>query len=165
MSKKKVIYIIFVVVVAIGAFFYKNYFVSKSKNEIAYFMQTTKEQNPNIKKDPKVNDVVLPKLFGTLIITSGAPNSHDMANGIVCMENVNSLDKVDLFMPDMGHGSEPPKVTSIATPHEFLKFNQSVPNFGCVSVDSMQLFMPGTWQVRVFYKDGTIGIFSLDLKK
>ena len=172
MFKSKVLPIVLVLLIIGGVVFYKKYPVHKMGNEIAYLMQITSGQTPPpapANKTAKNSAVVppppLPKLFGTLIITSGVPNSQDMANGLLCLENAKNLEKVDLFMPDMGHGSEPPKVTPIGVPEEFSKYNKTGSNFGCYSVESMQLFMPGSWQVRVFYKDGIIGIFSINLDK
>ena len=105
------------------------------------------------------------KLFGNLEITSGMLDSRAMANSILCIENSDNFSKLDLFMPDMGHGSAPPKVTEISIPSDFIQKAKTVSQLGCFSVEGMQLFMPGLWQVRVFYKDDTIGLFNLNLKK
>jgi hypothetical protein len=149
MFKSKIFYL-FILLTAIlfGGFIYKKYFFHQAKNQTAYLMKSDSN-----------------KLFGTLIITSGTPISQEMSNGFLCIENMSQLDKVDLFMADMGHGSEPPKVTHISTPSELLRYQNTVTDFGCFSIESMQLFMPGTWQVRVFYKNNTMGIFTLNLEK
>lgn len=179
MFKSKLFYVVSILVVAAAIFFYKYYRSEKLNNEVAYFMQTTSAPslplNNALKKPPSpvppasttknTPPAVLPKLFGVMMIISGIPNSQEMVNGIVCLENAPNLDKVDLYMPDMGHGSEPPKVTAVHTPDELLKYQKEVPHFGCYLVESMQLFMPGTWQVRIFYKNGATGLFTIDLKK
>jgi len=149
MFKSKLLYFVLVLLIVTGIVFYRTYHVQKANNEIAYLMQVSNGQS---------------KLFGTLIITSGTPNSQDMANGFLCLDNGKNIEKVDLYMPAMGHGSEPPKVTPAAIPKEFAKYDKEGSNFACYSIESMQLFMPGSWQVRAFYKDGIMGIFSIDLK-
>lgn len=164
MFKSKLFFIILIVVIIVSVLIYKKYHSNKADNEVAYLMLTTNGQNSPANNATK-NNATPKKLFGTMILISGKANSQDMANGIVCLENAKDLDKVDLFMPDMGHGSEPPKVTPINVPNEFSKYNKTISNFGCYSVESMQLFMPGFWQVRIFYKDGTMGIFGLNLNK
>ncbi|MES2615125.1 MAG: hypothetical protein V4591_06910 [Bdellovibrionota bacterium] len=164
MFKSKYFYLVLVFLIGAAAVYYKTSRMRKANNEVAYLMQTVAAPTttPN---SPTTNTNTAPKLFGSLLITNGIPNSQNMANGVLCLENANNLDKVDLFMPDMGHGSEPPKVTPTDAPKELLNYQKTVPHFGCYLVESMQLFMPGVWQVRAFYKDGTSGIFTLDLKK
>ncbi len=156
MLKSKLFYVIFALILVAIIILYKKNFFHKEKNEVAYFMDTTSEQK---------NSAQQTKLFGTLIMTSGLPNSENMASGLLCVENSKNLEKVDLYMPDMGHGSEPPILTSTHTPNNFLEYSKTKSHFGCYSITSMQLFMPGLWQVRVFYKDGVTGIFSIKLEK
>jgi hypothetical protein len=166
MFKSKVFYVVLILAVLVAIFVYRKFYSSRTDNETAYFMQTTMGQ-PTAASHPEKGEkpASLPKLFGALLITSGTLNSQDMANGLLCIENANNLEKVDLFMPDMGHGSEPPKVTPANVPSELSHYRKTTAHFGCFAVESMQLFMPGTWQVRAFYKDGVVGIFTLDLKK
>ncbi len=147
MLKTKWFYFLIILLIGASFFIYKKCHVPQVKDEAAFFMKAPKKE------------------FGVLMITSGIPDSQNMASGIVCVENAPSVNKIDLFMPDMGHGSEPPKVTSSPVPKEFFKYNNSVPNFGCYTIESMQLFMPGMWQVRVFYKEGAMGIFTVNLEK
>lgn len=168
MFRSKWFFIILILSTSItGIVIYKRFNFHKNKNEVAYIMQTSQNQNmpTNTRDNNKSVIVNSKKIFGNLIITNGVPSSQDMASGVLCIENSSNLEKVDLYMPDMGHGSEPPKVTSIKIPIDFVNYSKSVPNFGCYSVESMQLFMPGIWQVRVFYKDGNTGIFTIELNK
>ena len=75
--------------------------------------------------------------------------------------------QIDICEQLQGHGSEPPKVTQISVPAQFAKYKSSIANLGCYSIESMQIFMPGTWQVRIFNKgkEGAVGIFTLNLLK
>jgi hypothetical protein len=165
MFKSKLFYLILIILILSGIFIFQKYAHVENKNQIAYLMETTTSQNLAGNSAQKNESPTQIKRYGSLVILSGEPNSQNMANALLCVENSNDIDKVDLFMPDMGHGSEPPKVTSALVPKEFSKQLNTIPNFGCYSVESMQLFMPGTWQVRAFYKDGVVGIFTLMLKK
>lgn len=102
--------------------------------------------------------------FGQLTFIGGEPNSKDLAQAIMCADQVNEIEKVDLYMPDMGHGSQPPQVSPYnEVPEELATKAKENPFFGCIHISQMQLYMPGLWQVRVFYKDGTVGLFSLNL--
>lgn len=104
------------------------------------------------------------KVQGELLIISGELSSKVMATGVLCLEDANQVNKVDLFMPDMGHGSQPPKVTPTSLPTELSGEGKGA-RFGCLKVEGMQLFMPGLWQVRVFYQSGASGFFNLDVKR
>jgi hypothetical protein len=104
-------------------------------------------------------------LYGVLHITSPVLTSRQMLEGILCVENVSDVSKIDLFMPDMGHGSQPPVVArSYGIPSEFLAGSQGKKDFGCYKVSQMQLYMSGLWQVRVLYKNKTMGTFSVQLE-
>ena len=150
MFKSKIFYVVLILVLVSAFFVYKKVAKKNNSNEVAYFMKPTDQ-----------------KLWGVLVLTSGVPDSQNMANGFLCLEQASQLEKVDLYMPDMGHGSEPPKVTQISVPAQFAKYNSSIANLGCYSIESMQIFMPGTWQVRIFNKgkEGAVGIFTLNLLK
>ncbi len=166
MFKSKLFYAIFVIVmIVLGFFYYKKYRSRPVQNEAAYFMRL--QPITPLPSATTTKTVVEPQkqLLGILILTSGIPTSLDMVNGVLCLENSSHLDKVEIYMPDMGHGGEPPKVTATNIPKELVKYKQSIADFGCYSIESMQLFMPGLWQVRPFYKDGAMGVFNVDLKK
>lgn len=98
------------------------------------------------------------------LILSTKPTSKDMVSGTICLEQISKVTKVDLFMPDMGHGSAPPEVSKTTIPDAFSD-QKDKPDFGCLQVDHMELFMPGLWQVRVFHDNGVFGIFDLNLQK
>jgi len=107
-----------------------------------------------------------PAHFGTIEFTNGKPVSANMAKAILCADHVGDIAKVDLYMPDMGHGSQPPVVAKALTiPTQLQEQAAQDKSFGCLTVESMQLFMAGLWQVRAFYNDGTVGIFDVSLEK
>lgn len=130
---------------AFATYFYKN----KKSAVYTYSMKTVPEQ----KSEP---------LFGTLLLTA-LPTSKNMSFGTLCLDHVQNVKKVDLFMPDMGHGSAPPIVSQTKIPDQLSDKEKGNTDFGCLKIDSMQLFMPGLWQVRVFDDHGVVGIFDLDL--
>lgn len=91
------------------------------------------------------------------------PNSKDMAAALVCAEQIAKVEKVDLYMSDMGHGSQPPILSKGNIPANLKNHSSSEIGFGCLNITSMQLFMPGNWQVRLFYNDGKVGLFHIDV--
>lgn len=128
---------------------------------IAHFVQRREHRSTVYQMFQKEGNT---KVQGELLMISGVLNSKMMATGVLCVEDANQVTKVDLFMPDMGHGSQPPKVTPTSLPEE-LSGDGRGPHFGCLKVESMQLFMPGLWQMRVFYQSGAVGLFNLDVKR
>ncbi|BBH52901.1 hypothetical protein [Fluviispira sanaruensis] len=111
--------------------------------------------------------------FGSLSFIGSEPNSKDMAQAILCVDQVADIEKIDLYMPDMGHGTQPPVVNkhediSVAFKDKIsaaLKEKAAAnPYFGCIHISAMQLYMPGLWQVRVFYKNDTVGLFDFNIK-
>jgi hypothetical protein len=93
------------------------------------------------------------------------PNSKNMASAIVCAEQVSNIDKVDLYMPDMGHGSQPPIVLNGDIPSKLKSRASEEIGFGCLNLSGLQLFMPGNWQLRVFYQNGKVGLFNINISE
>ena len=104
------------------------------------------------------------KYLGLLQFKS-KPDSKNMASALICAEQVAKIDKVDLYMPDMGHGSQPPTVAKGEIPSNLQSHASEGIGFGCLNIGSMQLFMPGSWQVRLFYNDGKVGLFNIEIKE
>ncbi len=140
---------LFMIVLGSGYFVYKKYFFAKSKDETAFFMQMSKKGES--------------KSFGIFLAQGTHFTSRDMANGVLCLERAADVEKIDLFMPDMGHGSEPPVVSQVSVPKELINYGLNMPNYGCFSIKKMQLFMPGLWQLRVIFKDKNLGIFNINI--
>lgn len=164
---RKFIYIILAFIVVFSALtLYKvKGKLSVDGKEIHYMMATTlvsKEGKPLASVNPK--DPLL-KREGHLMIESEVPNSQNMAKGVMCVQNSSQLDKVDLYMPDMGHGSQPPVVKKADVPSQYKEIGKSLPDFGCFQLESMQFFMSGHWQVRVFFKDQMMGYFDVKVEK
>ena len=103
-------------------------------------------------------------LFLSIILVGASNLAMSQVQFALGLKGGLNLSKVDLYMPNMGHGSEPPKVTTHDVPQELSQFSKKTNGFGCYLVDSMQLFMPGKWQVRAFYKNGDEGIFNLEVQ-
>ncbi len=91
------------------------------------------------------------------------PNSKNMSESLVCVQQAQAVDKIDLYMPDMGHGSQPPTIHSVDIPRNMMSKSSSEIHLGCFKLENMQLFMTGDWQVRVFYNDGYLGIFDIQI--
>lgn len=123
-------------------------FKKEADNPYTYQMQSSQQEK----------EVV----FGKLILAAN-PISKDMASGTLCLDGISKVKKVDLFMPDMGHGSAPPMVSVMDTPKSFFIEKQGKKDFGCLKIERMELFMPGLWQVRVFSDVGQMGYFDLNL--
>lgn len=101
---------------------------------------------------------------GMLGIQSKELNSQTLLQGVLCVGQASEVVKVDLFMPDMGHGSSPPVLSKTKELPPAL--NVDSPNkvdYGCFNISKMEMFMPGLWQVRVFYKTAKPGIFNVNL--
>lgn len=104
-----------------------------------------------------------PPRFGTLFFPDHPPTTATKATAQLCLEQASLFEKADLYMPDMGHGSEPLGVQRIDPPPALASLASGYADFGCYTVTNMAFFMPGTWHVRVFYKDGVAGFFSTTL--
>ena len=102
------------------------------------------------------------KAFGVLQFFS-KPNSKNMSQSILCVQDHQIVDKIDLYMPDMGHGSQPPTIEKIEMPSNIRSKASSEIQLGCFKLDNMQLFMTGDWQIRVFYQNGNLGLFDLKI--
>lgn len=149
-----------IIVLIIGAIlvFYLN---NKKSLEFNYSMLTKLY-------DEKTGEVImdtekLPNHYFGLLQFKTKPNTKDMAQAIVCAEDISNVNKVDLYMPEMGHGSQPPMVANDSVPTNLREHVSKRNGFGCLKIENMQLFMPGLWQVRIFYKNGTVGLFHLDI--
>ncbi|WP_186643792.1 hypothetical protein [Fluviispira vulneris] len=143
---------------------------SEKSNEL---LMTTSIYNKETGKLDEAPSHTPESYFGSLTFIGNEPNSKDMAQAILCVDQVADIEKIDLYMPDMGHGTQPPVVNK----HEDMpvaykdkisdKLKEKAaanPYFGCVHISSMQLYMPGLWQVRVFYKNDTVGLFDFNIK-
>ena len=102
------------------------------------------------------------KVFGVLQFFS-RPNSKNMSQSILCVQDHQIVDKIDLYMPDMGHGSQPPTTEKIEIPGKIRSKASTEIQLGCFKLDNMQLFMTGDWQIRVFYQNGNLGLFDLKI--
>lgn len=91
------------------------------------------------------------------------PNSKNMSTALLCVQQSKLVDKVDLYMPDMGHGSQPPTIQSIEIPANIKTKAPNGNDLGCFKVENMQLFMTGPWQMRVFYQNGILGYFDISI--
>lgn len=104
--------------------------------------------------------------IGMLGIESTELNSQTLLQGVLCVNHSSDVIKVDLFMPDMGHGSSPPVLSKMNNTPSMLDFeNAKKFDYACFHISKMEMFMPGLWQVRVFYKSGDIGVFDVNLEK
>ncbi len=74
---------------------------------------------------------------GSFIMKVFRPNAHD---GTVVAVDVTPA--VVLWMPDMGHGSAPTKITRL--------------DIGTYRVDNVVFIMPGKWQIKFQLKEGTV---------
>lgn len=102
---------------------------------------------------------------GRLGIQSKEITSQTLMQGVVCVNNAENVSKIDLFMPDMGHGSSPPVLSkSTVIPKTLSIESQQATDFGCFNISKMEMFMPGLWQVRVFYKSGELAYFNVPVK-
>lgn len=105
-------------------------------------------------------------LIGILGIQSTEISSETLMYGFICVNYASDVSKVDLFMPDMGHGSSPPVVSKLdEIPKGFKIPSTQASDYGCFNISKIEMFMPGIWQVRVFYKSHSEGIFTVDVKK
>ena len=71
----------------------------------------------------------------------------------ICGADSKNIKKINLFMPEMHHGSSIPTITK----------DESSPD--CLKINNMDFFMEGHWNVRIFYKNGSKCIVSVDVKK
>lgn len=106
------------------------------------------------------------EIDGKLWIQSKELRSDTLMTGILCVTHATDVVKVDLFMPDMGHGSSPPVVKkSDQIPKELEMGHLNSLDYGCFNISKIEMFMPGLWQVRVFYKSYEEAIFAVDIKE
>jgi hypothetical protein len=68
-------------------------------------------------------------------------------------------------MPDMGHGAQPPIVKHGVIPSNLKHHTTDGMELNCMNVVNMQLFMPGLWQIRLFYNNGKVGLFNVELSE
>lgn len=110
-------------------------------------------------------DALNPSKYLGLLQFKSKPDSKNMASALICAEQVAKIEKVDLYMPDMGHGSQPPTVSAGKIPSNLQSHASEGIGFGCLNIENMQLFMPGSWQVRLFYSDRKVGLFQVEIKE
>ncbi|APJ03529.1 hypothetical protein [Silvanigrella aquatica] len=161
MSKfPKIILIFGIFVLIIGAIF-----ISIKKQEKPVDFEYSMKTGDYDKATGKVThqDSVDPSKYLGMLQFNAKPDSKNMATALVCAEQVAKIEKVDLYMPDMGHGSQPPTVAKGNIPSNLQSQAGSGIGFGCLNISNMQLFMPGLWQVRLFYSDGKVGLFNVEI--
>jgi hypothetical protein len=127
---------------------------------LAYY-KTQKNKNKFIFSFEKNSENI-----GKLWIQSDEISSDTLMLGVLCVSHASDVSKVDLFMPDMGHGSSPPVVVKLDHVPEVLNIlpiNHS--DYGCFKISKIEMFMPGVWQVRVFYKSYMESVFTIDVKR
>lgn len=156
----KIILILGILIGIIGAVLV--YLKNKEKPLNFEYSMKTSTYNKNAGKVLDVNPSIPPKYLGTLQFKT-KPNSKNMASALICVEQYKNIEKVDLYMPDMGHGSQPPTVVAGQVPANLQSQASEGIGFGCLTLDNMQLFMTGLWQVRVFYFDGSVGLFDFQI--
>ncbi len=147
-SRKKLFFWIIVIAVAIIGYVYfsqrKQH--AEPKMYYSYTMQSTTST-------------------GALGIHSTELTSQTLLSGTLCVGEASKISKIDLYMPDMGHGSSPPVVSKTAKVPSKLKAYSTKTDYGCYNISKMEMFMPGLWQVRVFYENGNSGTFDITLNK
>ena len=162
MSKISKIILIFGIVVAmVGGIL----LLIKSKNSSSHFeytMATVTYDKKSGTVNPSSEKATHSKYLGMLVFMA-QPDSKIMATALACVEEVANVEKVDLYMPDMGHGSQLPTVSLAEVPKNLKILASAGIGFGCLNIGSMQLFMAGLWQVRLFYKNGYVGLFNVEV--
>ncbi|WGL59568.1 hypothetical protein QEJ31_13640 [Pigmentibacter sp. JX0631] len=149
---------IIVAVIALVLLFFKKG-ETKPLIEISMHLATYDKKSGNVENlSPNHNQ----KAFGILQFFS-KPNSKNMSQSILCVQDHQIVDKIDLYMPDMGHGSQPPTIEKTDIPSNIRSKASSEIQLGCFKLDNMQLFMTGDWQIRVFYQNGNLGLFDLKI--
>jgi hypothetical protein len=77
------------------------------------------------------------------------PVTTKTALAFLCTDYPAQVTQAKLWMPDMGHGSGPTKLTSIGDT--------------CTKVEKINFLMDGTWEMRVKLSDNDSGVFSFDV--
>lgn len=89
-------------------------------------------------------------MHGTLTFV-GSQVSMQTTSALLCSDSSAVLKKAVLWMPHMGHGSSPTRVTP---------YQQKA---GCFVVDEIEFLMPGLWEVRAQFSDGDAATFSFQV--
>ena len=77
----------------------------------------------------------------TVAITFPSPSvSSSTTTATVCVDSDRAIEEVAPWMPDMGHGTSPTRVTRLSPT--------------CHAVEDLDLFMPGPWEFRVRLASG-----------
>ncbi len=158
-QKKKIFLLLGILVFILGAVF----LLLKKQDSFRYNMKTffyDENTLAVLKTLPSSQQKMPPDYTGTLKLTA-KPQSQIMSSGILCLEHAAEIKKIDLYMPQMGHGSTPPVVTPQKDSHDTTNPSSQK----CFELSSLQFFMPGVWQVRVFYEKNILGIFELSLEE
>jgi hypothetical protein len=99
------------------------------------------------------------KTQGSNICVSGSNNSKALLHfhsdkiteeskiAVFCSSSQSPLNSVELWMPSMGHGSSPVKLSPTKN--------------SCVEISEMEFFMPGDWEVRTSLQNGETFSFPL----
>ena len=82
-----------------------------------------------------------------LTFETDGPLTTSTAAGNVCADSSATFSTFKLWMPDMGHGSTPAKLTPI--------------NDHCARVDDINFLMEGGWQLQVTTGDGDRANFDV----
>ncbi len=156
----KILFIFGVIVSIIG--FIILYFKNNEKIPVTEIIMKMATYDKNSGKVLELESNQNTKYFGRLQFFT-KPNSKNMSESLVCVQQAKIVDKIDLYMPDMGHGSQPPTIHSVDIPKNIMTKASSEIYLGCFKLENMQLFMTGAWQVRVFYHDGYLGVFDIQI--
>lgn len=79
----------------------------------------------------------------------GAPVTRATRTASLCSEPGGKVTLAKLWMPDMGHGSSPTRLTAV-TPT-------------CTRVERISFVMDGGWDIQVSFDDGDAGTVSLEV--
>lgn len=71
------------------------------------------------------------------------------STSLFCANTSGLAKKADLWMPEMGHGSSPTRLSEAAD--------------GCTKIDEMDFFMAGKWEVRVTSSQNELFVFPINV--
>lgn len=102
--------------------------------------------------EKKPNDVRMATASegATVAITFPSPGiSTATTTASVCADSDRAIEEVAPWMPDMGHGTSPTRVTRLSPT--------------CHAVEELDLFMPGSWEFRVRFNSGEMAAVPVNI--
>lgn len=79
------------------------------------------------------------------------PVTQTVRTAALCVESQTRVTMAKLWMPDMGHGSSPTRLTEM-TP-------------GCTKVERINFLMEGAWEIRVTLDGGDKGTLAVEVEE